>query len=100
LNSLYFERRGEYAGEMIEHALDIHTADGACDAILIRTDDERRHPGVIHLSDIYGLRPAHLELTRRFAELGYVVRSRQTSSIGRRGRRCSTSSRPPARSAR
>jgi carboxymethylenebutenolidase len=60
---------------MIEHAFDIHTADGTCDAILIRPDDERPRPGVLHLSDVFGHRPAHLDLSRRIAALGYVVLS-------------------------
>jgi carboxymethylenebutenolidase len=58
---------------MIEQPLDIQTADGTCDAVLIRPDDEARRPGIIHLSDIRGLRPAHLDLSRRIAALGHVV---------------------------
>jgi carboxymethylenebutenolidase len=58
---------------MLEQALEIRTPDGTCDAVLIRPDGERRFPGVLHLSDIRGLRPAHLDLSRRLAGLGYVV---------------------------
>lgn len=58
---------------MIELPLEIHTAEGTADAVVIRPDSPTRLPGVLHLSDIHGLREAHLQLSRRIAALGYVV---------------------------
>jgi len=58
---------------MVEEALEIRTPDGSCDALLYRADDGRRQPGVIHLTDIGGIRPSHSKMARRLADQGYVV---------------------------
>jgi carboxymethylenebutenolidase len=57
---------------MIEEAIEIRTSDGTGDGILFRTEGERR-PGVIHLTDIGGIRPSHREMAKRLAEKGYTV---------------------------
>jgi carboxymethylenebutenolidase len=58
---------------MIEEEIEIGTADGTSDGFLYRADDARRLPGVIHLTDIGGIRPASCEMSRRLAEEGYTV---------------------------
>ncbi|MFZ2062136.1 MAG: dienelactone hydrolase family protein [Candidatus Binatus sp.] len=57
---------------MIEEAIEIRTSDGNADGILFRAEGERR-PGVIHLTDIGGIRPSHREMAKRLAEKGYTV---------------------------
>jgi carboxymethylenebutenolidase len=58
---------------MIEEQIEVPTADGVCDSVLFRAEDERRLPGVIFLTDIGGIREANRGVARRVAELGYVV---------------------------
>jgi carboxymethylenebutenolidase len=48
------------------------TPDGIADGLLLRPHD-RRYPGVIHLTDIGGIREASLAMARRVADLGYAV---------------------------
>ena len=57
---------------MIEEAIEIRTSDGTVDGLLYRAEGERR-PGVIHLTDIGGIRPSHREMAKRLAEKGYTV---------------------------
>ena len=58
---------------MIEQAIEIATADGTSDGWLYLGEDGRRSPGVIHLTDIGGIRPDHRNMARRLAEKGYAV---------------------------
>src|SRR5215813_3443400 len=58
---------------MVEEALEIRTSDGTSDAFLYRADDGRCQPGVVHLTDIGGIRPSHCNMARRLAEKGYAV---------------------------
>jgi carboxymethylenebutenolidase len=58
---------------MIEQAIEIRTADGTADGFLYRGEDGIRRPGVIHLTDIGGIRPDHRNMARRLAEKGYTV---------------------------
>jgi carboxymethylenebutenolidase len=58
---------------MNEQVIEIRTADGVSDGLLIRPEDGRQQPGIIHLTDIGGIRPAHTEMARRLAESGYTV---------------------------
>jgi carboxymethylenebutenolidase len=58
---------------MTEEAIEIRTADGSVDGFIYRTEDAQRRPGVIHLTDIGGIRPSHQEMARRLAEKGYTV---------------------------
>lgn len=56
-----------------ETALEIPTADGVSDGVLLRPTGVTRAPGVLHLPDGGGLRPSQLELARRCARAGYIV---------------------------
>ncbi|MGC1678266.1 MAG: dienelactone hydrolase family protein [Candidatus Binataceae bacterium] len=58
---------------MIEQAIEIKTADGTADGFILRPDGAAKLPGVIHLTDIGGIRPSHRALAERVAATGYVV---------------------------
>ena len=58
---------------MIEQAIEIRTADGTADGFLYRAEGDRRLPGVIHLTDIGGIRPSHREMAKQLAEKGFTV---------------------------
>lgn len=58
---------------MIQEAIEIKTADGTADGFIYRTEDTRPAPGVIQLTDIGGIRPAHQEMAQRLAAKGFVV---------------------------
>jgi carboxymethylenebutenolidase len=58
---------------MIQENIEIATPDGVADSIVYRPDGDRQWPGVIHLTNIGGIRPAHCDIARRLAEAGYVV---------------------------
>jgi carboxymethylenebutenolidase len=55
-----------------ERAVDIETADGACDAILLHAG-KQPSPAVIWYPDGFGLRQAHIDMGKRLAAEGYVV---------------------------
>jgi carboxymethylenebutenolidase len=57
---------------MKRETIDIKTPDGVANAYLARPDDEP-HPGVLFISDAFGLRPAIEEMVDRVAADGYVV---------------------------
>ncbi|HET9180435.1 MAG TPA: dienelactone hydrolase family protein [Terriglobia bacterium] len=59
--------------EMIEEEVEIRTHDGTTDAVLYRHEDGARWRGVIHLTDIGGVRPAHRAMAGRLAGEGYTV---------------------------
>jgi carboxymethylenebutenolidase len=58
---------------VIEEIIEIRTADGMADGLLYRAEDGGRRPGVIHLTDIGGIRGAQRKMARRLAEAGYTV---------------------------
>lgn len=58
---------------MNEQAIEIYTPDGIPDAILFTSEDGRRLPGVIFLTDIVGIRPSQREMASRLAAAGYTV---------------------------
>jgi carboxymethylenebutenolidase len=58
---------------VIEEKIEIRTSDGISDGFLYRPDDKGRHPGVIHLTDIAGIRPSQEDMARRLAAEGYAV---------------------------
>ena len=58
---------------MIETNIDIRTPDGTADGVLVRPDADDRVPGVIVLTDIWGIRPAFVDLAKRIADHGYAV---------------------------
>jgi carboxymethylenebutenolidase len=58
---------------MIEERVEIRTADGAVDGFLYRPGNGSRKPGVIHLTDIGGIRPSQKAMASRLATAGYTV---------------------------
>ena len=58
---------------MIQAKVEIPTTDGSAGATLIRPDGNEPNPGVIVLTDIWGIRPAYVEMATRIAEHGYVT---------------------------
>jgi len=58
---------------MVEERLEIAMPEGECDAVLYRSDDGRRHPGILYLTDIVGIREASRGMARRLAGEGYTV---------------------------
>jgi carboxymethylenebutenolidase len=64
---------GEKAGQkLIEEKIQIRTEDGVSDGFLYRLEGTRA-PGVIHLTDIAGIRPAQCHMAQRLAAEGYAV---------------------------
>ncbi len=60
------------ADQVIENRVQIRTPDGTADGLLYHPDGEQR-PGVIHLTDIFGIRPAQSEIAKRLTNEGYAV---------------------------
>jgi carboxymethylenebutenolidase len=58
---------------MIEKTLEIPTADGVTEALLVRPESNDPLPAIINLTDGLGFRPAFAEQSKRIAERGYVV---------------------------
>jgi carboxymethylenebutenolidase len=58
---------------MIEQTIDIATPDGVADAVLCHSEGSGPWPGVIHLTDISGIRDSQRQMVQRLASLGYVV---------------------------
>lgn len=58
---------------MIEEKIEIRTADGAVDGFLYRDEGGSRRPGVIHLTDIGGIRSSQKAMASRLAAAGYTV---------------------------
>jgi carboxymethylenebutenolidase len=57
---------------MIETPVGIRTSDGVVDGFLVYVEGER-NPGVIHLTDIGGIRPAQSKMAQQLAAQGYTV---------------------------
>lgn len=53
--------------------IEIRTADGISDGYLYLPDGEGSFPGVIHLTDIGGIRPVQHDMAQRLAGEGYCV---------------------------
>jgi carboxymethylenebutenolidase len=58
---------------MIEKPIEIRTPDGAADGFLIYPESEGRWPGVLYLTDIFGIRDASRGMASRLAAEGYAV---------------------------
>jgi carboxymethylenebutenolidase len=58
---------------MIEEPIEIRTSDGAADGFLIQLEKEGRWPGVLYLTDIFGIRDASQGMASRLAAEGYAV---------------------------
>src|ERR1700761_1729412 len=58
-------------GKMIETKLEIPTI--ATETLFFRPDDIGEFPGVVFLTDIWGIRPANIGVAKRLAEKGFAV---------------------------
>ena len=58
---------------MTELPVSVPTPDGTADGFLYTHDDGAPRPGIVHLTDIHGLRDASRGMARRLAEAGYTV---------------------------
>lgn len=58
---------------MIETAIEIKTSDGVSDGFLLQPAANGKWPGVMHLTDIGGIRPSQHEMARQLCEAGFVV---------------------------
>jgi carboxymethylenebutenolidase len=58
---------------MIEKHIDIKTADGMADCIVMHPDSGGPFPAVIYLPDIRGIRPVFMDMARKLAGHGYMV---------------------------
>jgi carboxymethylenebutenolidase len=58
---------------LVERSLDIPTADGRADALLVHPAGSGPWPGVLFLMDGLGIRPALADMARRLARAGYLV---------------------------
>jgi len=58
---------------MVEREIEIRTADGVAGGFVYRPEGAGTWPGVLHLTDIGGIRPAYHEMARRVAGAGFVV---------------------------
>jgi len=59
--------------QVSEIAVEIPTPDGTPGGFLYHPAGDERWPGVIHLTDIIGIRPASHEMAKRLAGSGYCV---------------------------
>src|ERR1700761_2002402 len=57
--------------EMIEAKVEIPTI--ATETLLFRPDDVADFPGVVFLTDIWGIRPANIGMAKRLADKGFAV---------------------------
>jgi carboxymethylenebutenolidase len=58
---------------MPEQSVEIRTPDGAADGFVFTPEGAQRSPGVIHLTDIGGIRPSHRAMAQRLAATGLTV---------------------------
>jgi carboxymethylenebutenolidase len=58
---------------MTEEKVEIRTSKGTSDGFLYRPETGGPYPGIIHFTDIGGIRPAQREMARRLADKGYAV---------------------------
>jgi carboxymethylenebutenolidase len=58
---------------MTEQKIQVQTAGGTTEAVIYFPEKAGRWPGVIHYTDIGGIRASHEQMARRLSETGYVV---------------------------
>jgi carboxymethylenebutenolidase len=58
---------------VIERAIEIRTPGGVAGGVLYQPNDSSDWPGVIHLTDIGGIRDSHRGMAQRLAGEGYAV---------------------------
>jgi carboxymethylenebutenolidase len=61
------------ADAIIERTINIPTAGGNADSLLFHPSTGNRWPGVIHLVDAGGIRPAHTDMAKQLSAAGYAV---------------------------
>jgi carboxymethylenebutenolidase len=64
---------GAAAAGVTETDVQVHTASGVCDAVLIHPQGQGRWPAVILFVDAFGLRPAMRDMAKRLAVGGFTV---------------------------
>src|ERR1700760_121889 len=57
---------------MIEQKYDVQAADGSAEAV-VYSPGGGKFPGVLYLTDIFGIRPASEGMAKRVAAAGYTV---------------------------
>src|SRR5665213_3334287 len=63
---------GSWFPDLVETNVNITTPDGVCDAVFIHPKSGS-HPGVLVWPDVFGLRPAMVDIGKRLAAQGYSV---------------------------
>src|SRR5580704_8957678 len=58
---------------MSEQLLTIPTPDGTAPAELFTPEGKGPWPGIVYLTDIWGIRPASEKMARRVADQGYAI---------------------------
>lgn len=58
---------------MFEKEIEIHTVDGIADGFLYHPDGAGPWPGVLHLTDIGGIREVSRQISKQLVSLGYAV---------------------------
>jgi carboxymethylenebutenolidase len=58
---------------MVEKPIEIKTQDGIVDGYIFQPQEKGKWPGVIHLTDIVGIRPSEHQMARQLCEVGYAV---------------------------
>jgi len=58
---------------MIEQPIEIQTPDGVAGGLLIQPEKEGRWPGVLYMTDIFGIREASRSMAGRLSAEGYAV---------------------------
>ena len=71
-NTPQSERRRESQMDTVEEIVDVNTSDGPMATVIHRPTDGK-HPAVIVIEEIFGLDHHIQDVTRRFAEQGYVA---------------------------
>jgi carboxymethylenebutenolidase len=59
--------------ETVQEEIEIRLPGGVCDAVLCRPAGDGPWPGVMHLTDIGGIRQAQIEMASQLAAQGYFV---------------------------
>ena len=58
---------------MIEQKLEIPLDGHQVETLFFRPDDVGTFPGVVFLTDIWGIRPAYIGMAKRLADKGFAV---------------------------
>ena len=67
---------------MPELKLDVAGADGTSEGFLYTPAGDGPWPGILYLTDIWGIRPANQAMAQRVAEQGYAVLAIDQSQVG------------------